>query len=1236
MTRLRRFLNNLFNVRSDEWPRMAMLYVMLFLMVFGNVWGQTGVFAGFLKETGIKQLPSLLILSAILSVAATAVYTAFADRISDNKLWLGMSALVIGGLVIGMALLYQGQTQLAYFYLYLFFTVIVQETVILHWVTYRNGFYDAQSAKRLIPILSSGGRIGAIVGGFTLARLGGIVGPISPITILFVWIVTRLLVAILTWMMPRLLKEEQRAQEHQAASRARVSFVQNIKEGAGYVAGSSYLLWLAVSTLLVMLLANFLQYQTGTMFDQAYDHDSLVRLLADLTAFGNIIMLPVQMFFLSRIIGRIGLSNTALIYPGGNLAVSGMLFVSVSLNIFTAPMAMLGHLTRTVFQNSLYSPIDSLFYNAVPLRIRGRARAFVRGIILPVSALIGGAVLLLQWISIPWFLPALIVITAIGFFISVLIVRQAYGPALIAMLEQEDFSSLISRNESDLAITDPTALRLLQQKLAESQTTEFTIFIARLISQIGGNEAVPILSQVVSQTTDSRIRSAILDMLVVTGVRSEAVSALYTSFLSDPDGRVRQAAIAGLEQSLGAGNERFLEHAFELLTDPVLDVRIQVIPALVRSGDFFYLASAVRTLDEMLNSQNPDQCARGVRVLGQVGDPRFVRNLTPYLFDPQDMVRLEAAAAVETLTHHKIPKGFDAVILDNADKLLHDPVERVRQATIKTLGRIDAPQARQALVQSLIDSSPVVRETCVDTLVALGEFGISVLEPALDDPHPQMCKMSLVALCRIDPVVFRPRLEATIEENLQAIYRNHSWLQALTPCVGSVGIDLLQNTLREQSQVLLNEIFYFVSAVHEPDAVAVIRQSFQNQNIRIQADAAEALESLTSPQTAQLVAPLFDPQVTPASLLKLGQLAWAIEQPTANTLLHHLITLADDAWVRTLATFALGEIGGFISEHKPVEASEQPKAAAIEATEALPEDRADAAEALPPARPKKRRGNPLDMLASVFDEEDEARQRRQKRESRVKRVGALIESFVSEVTEKNEPQPEVEPPKPSENVNSDIKARYRRLFSQGEVKALLTAAERDTSPDVRNTAAAAQLIMAGMSLIEAIQEDNVLSTIEKIIFLKEVPFFRGMTIDQLRVLADICDEERFEEDAYIFREGDPGGVLYVVVDGRVAIEREGKRKGSSTRLATINTYSYFGEMTLFDSGSRTASAVALRDTLTLSLRRDPLVTLARQQPDLSIELIQVLSERLREANQQIAALSPSRPRELHKLFDQYE
>jgi CRP/FNR family transcriptional regulator, cyclic AMP receptor protein len=160
-----------------------------------------------------------------------------------------------------------------------------------------------------------------------------------------------------------------------------------------------------------------------------------------------------------------------------------------------------------------------------------------------------------------------------------------------------------------------------------------------------------------------------------------------------------------------------------------------------------------------------------------------------------------------------------------------------------------------------------------------------------------------------------------------------------------------------------------------------------------------------------------------------------------------------------------------------------------------------------------------------------------------------------------------------------------------------------------------------------------LSVIERVIFLKQVPFFQGMTIDQLRVLASICEEEFIPKSISIFIEGEPGGVLYVVVNGRVSIERQAERKGSVVRLATMETHSSFGEMSLFDNSPRSASAVTIDDSLLLKLRVEPLVALMRQHPDMSLQLIKILSLRMREANDQIARLTRAMPRQLHQVYD---
>ena len=165
---------------------------------------------------------------------------------------------------------------------------------------------------------------------------------------------------------------------------------------------------------------------------------------------------------------------------------------------------------------------------------------------------------------------------------------------------------------------------------------------------------------------------------------------------------------------------------------------------------------------------------------------------------------------------------------------------------------------------------------------------------------------------------------------------------------------------------------------------------------------------------------------------------------------------------------------------------------------------------------------------------------------------------------------------------------------------------------------------------------TTLSVFERITFLKQVAFFQGMTNDQLKNLASICEEDFIPKGINVFKEGEPGGVLFIVVHGRVAIEREGERKNSVVRLATMNMRASFGEMSLFDNSPRSTSALTIEDTKFLKLRVEPVVTLMRQYPDMAIELIKVLSQRIREANDQITHLTRSMPRQLRQLYDKLE
>ena len=125
--------------------------------------------------------------------------------------------------------------------------------------------------------------------------------------------------------------------------------------------------------LILMILVGLLEYRSNEILLQFFGTpESLANFLALLLALGNIFVLPVLLMGISRLIARIGVGNAKLIFPTGSLLISGVLIFAP--NLLSASLA---YLDRTAFRLAFQAPIDGLLYNAVPLRVKGRARAFV-------------------------------------------------------------------------------------------------------------------------------------------------------------------------------------------------------------------------------------------------------------------------------------------------------------------------------------------------------------------------------------------------------------------------------------------------------------------------------------------------------------------------------------------------------------------------------------------------------------------------------------------------------------------------------------------------------------------------------------------------------------------------------------------------------------------------------------------------------------------------------------------
>jgi len=140
---------------------------------------------------------------------------------------------------------------------------------------------------------------------------------------------------------------------------------------------------------------------------------------------------------------------------------------------------------------------------------------------------------------------------------------------------------------------------------------------------------------------------------------------------------------------------------------------------------------------------------------------------------------------------------------------------------------------------------------------------------------------------------------------------------------------------------------------------------------------------------------------------------------------------------------------------------------------------------------------------------------------------------------------------------------------------------------------------------------EMLSTVEKVLFLKAIELFSQITGEDLAPVALIAAEETRESGEVIFAEGEAGDALYLVLDGRVRIDRE------EEVIAELGERECFGEMSILDGAPRSATATAIEDTNLLKIARDDFQEILSEKPEIALGVIKVLSRRLRAASRQV-------------------
>ena len=132
--------------------------------------------------------------------------------------------------------------------------------------------------------------------------------------------------------------------------------------------------------------------------------------------------------------------------------------------------------------------------------------------------------------------------------------------------------------------------------------------------------------------------------------------------------------------------------------------------------------------------------------------------------------------------------------------------------------------------------------------------------------------------------------------------------------------------------------------------------------------------------------------------------------------------------------------------------------------------------------------------------------------------------------------------------------------------------------------------------------------------LRHVPLFESLDDEAARHLCQLLQSIDCKAKTYLFRAGDEGDAIYLIEGGKVRISVQ-TTDGRDMTLTELGRGDFFGEMALLDGQRRSADAIVAEDARLAVLSREHFLSFVRSSPDVALELLTALANRLRHTDE---------------------
>lgn len=667
----------IFKIKPGEERMSALLVGLMLVTSAGGAIGGIATEALFFARFGVEFLPNMYVILGLFTFVTSMAITIIMGRFSKQKLFIALPLMISFALIAERMILL---LNFKWFFavMWLGMNVIGSLQGLFTWGLAGEAC-DTRQAKRLFPLFSAGGILGAVLGGLLTQPLARW---LHSENLLLIWAGALWIAFILS----RALMGRSTLVRGASTRIRQPSIFIEMQRGYKFVRQSPIMQWVSYSAILfsVCYFSLALPFSRGATA-QFPDADQLAGFLGLFQSITTIVALIASLFFANRLFARFGIMPMLLLFPI-------IYFIGFGVLSFSAPFAILVSVRfmQMMWMQGIAGTAWQALFNVVPSEQRDQVRTFVSGVPEQAGTFIAGLILVIGEQALNPQQLYFIGLAAAALLVYIIWrASKAYANALVETLRAGQPQMFISEEEPFGGFqTDAATVSAAIKGMNDSDKATRLVSI-EILGSLSNPEVINNLVTALADN-DALIRSAALRGLT----RAKASSALLdiAASLTDPEPDVRLQAIDSLRQltHYPRGVSAYIE---PLLVDEDSQVRIRSAQALLSFGTH---AKAKNILHEMAADSDPIIKVHALNALSECGDESAFELGLSALEDSNPLVR---KTAPDMLLNIAPQLAIDILIAH-----LNDDDSYVRKSLAETLGKIGAP-ALDSLLSALTNPS---------------------------------------------------------------------------------------------------------------------------------------------------------------------------------------------------------------------------------------------------------------------------------------------------------------------------------------------------------------------------------------------------------------------------------------------------------------------------------------------------------------------------------------------------